>query len=196
MSFITTDYSKLEKSGYDALPTGEYEMVIRQVMEKAMPSGSESLEIDLIVRNDVKQVQELSETNGKYANRHVFMDNWKRRGTKQYDLEGFMYILEAAGVPEGTPINSVDDFIDLLTGKPVRVYVKKEVDDYKTTDPNNPEYRNNVAPWNISATKFKEVNHQYATGADQRPPVQQSQQVQQQNQQAEHFQISDDDMPF
>lgn len=181
MSFITTDYSKISNNNYEALPTGEYEMVIRQVMETATPRGAESLQIDLIVRNDVQQVPALAATNGKYANRHVFMDNWKRKATNQYDLEGFMYILEAVGVPEGTPINSIDDFIDLLTGKPVRVYVKKEVDDYNTTDPNNPQYRNAVAPWNISATKFKEVNHQYANkgGQQQQAQPQQTQQIQQ-----------------
>src|SRR5699024_4805103 len=97
----------------------------------------------------------------KYSNRYVFMDNWKRKATGKYDMESFMYILQAAGVPEGTPINSLDEFINLLEGKAVRVYVKKEVDTYNTTDQSNPVYRNAVAPWNFSATKFKEMNHQF-----------------------------------
>lgn len=159
MTFITTDYSKIEKSGYNALPTGEYEMVIAKAGENATPSGAETLQLDLVVRNDLTQVPGLAATNGKYSNRHVFMDNWKRKATNQYDTNGFMYILDAVGVPEGTPINSVDEFIKLIEGKAVRVYVKKEVDDYNTTDPNDPEYRNAVAPWNFSATKFKDVNH-------------------------------------
>src|SRR5690625_3203383 len=188
MSFITTDYSKLERGNFDALPTGEYEMVIRQVTEKATPSGAESIQITFIVRNDLVQVPELSKTNGKYANRYVFMDNWKRKATGQYDMEGFMYILQAAGVPEGTPINSLDDFIDLLEGKPVRVYVKKEIDDYNTTNPENPVYRNYVASYNITETKFKAMKQQLK----EKNNTQQGNANNQQN-----FQdIHSDDMPF
>lgn len=175
MSFLTTDYSKVESTGYDVLPTGEYEMIIANAKEDATPSGAETLQIDLIVRNDVTNVPSLSATNGKYANRHVFMDNWKRKATKQYDLDGFMHILQAAGVPEGTSINSVQDFINLISRKPVSVYVKKEVDTYKTTDKQNPIYKNSVAPWNFNTTKFREVNHQFANkNSSQSQPQQQS----------------------
>lgn len=159
MSFIKTDYSKLNTNSYESLPTGEYEMLILKAGENATPSGAETLQLDLVVRNDLTGVPALSETNGKYSNRRVFMDNWKRKATKQYDTESFMYILEAVGVPEGTPINSVNDFIKLIEGKSARVYVKKEIDDYKTTDNSDPVYKNSVAPWNFSTTNFKEVNH-------------------------------------
>lgn len=165
MSFIKTDYSKLSTSNFEALPTGEYEMIILKAGENATPSGAETLQLDLVVRNDLTEVPALAATNGKYANRHVFMDNWKRKKTSQYDTDNFMYILEAVGVPEGTPINSIDEFIKLIEGKSARVYVKKEVDDYRTTDNSDPAYENNVAPWNFSATKFKDVNH---TGKDEK----------------------------
>ena len=184
MSFITTDYSNVQSNGYEALPTGEYEVLITNVQEKSTPSGAESLQLDLLVRNDVKNVPSLSATNGKYANRHVFMDNWKRKATKQYDTEGFMSILQAAGVPEGTAINSVQDFMNQISNKPVSVYVKKEVDEYNTTDADNPEYRNRVAPWNFSPTKYKEVNHQFdAKKATASKPK-------------ETISISDEDIPF
>lgn len=170
MSFITTDYSNLKTSGFEALPTGEYEVIINNAQEQATPSGAESLQLDLIVRNDVKNVPELAKTNGKYSNRHVFVDNWKRKATNEYDTASFMYILDAVGVPEGTPINSVNDFMDLIRKKPVRVYVKKEVDDYRTTDNNNPEYKNQVAPWNFSATKYKDINHQDDSSGNKSEP--------------------------
>lgn len=189
MSFLTTDYSKVESTGYDVLPTGEYEMIIANAKEDATPSGAETLQIDLIVRNDVTNVPSLSATNGKYANRHVFMDNWKRKATKQYDLDGFMHILQAAGVPEGTSINSVQDFINLISRKPVSVYVKKEVDTYKTTDKQNPIYKNSVAPWNFNTTKFREVNHQFANKNN----------VQQQQQSTPDISLPgqfEDDVPF
>jgi len=170
MSFLTANYENNQDNNYGALPTGEYEMVINKAYEDATPSGAENFQIDLIVRNDLKNVPALAETNGKYANRHVFNANWKRKATNQYDLESFQYILEAVGVPEGTQISSIDDFADLLTGKPVRVYVKKEIDDYNTTDSDNPKYRNQVAPWNYNQTKFPQVQHQFKGEEDNENP--------------------------
>lgn len=201
MSFITTDYSNLEENNYGALPTGNYEMIINKAHEDATPSGAETLKIDLIVRNDVQNVPALAETNGKYANRYVFMDNWKRKATNEYDLKNFQYILKAVGVKEGTPINSIDDFINAITRKPVKVYVKKEVDSYNTTDPQNPVYENRVAPWNFSETDFKTVNHNFDKTKDSKndnpfenagfdnsnDPFEKNENV---------TEISDDDLPF
>lgn len=184
MSFITTDYSKVENNNYGALPTGEYEVIINKAGENATPSGAETLQLDLIVRNDLVSVPALAATNGKYANRHIFMDNWKRKATQQYDTESFMNILKAVGVPEGTSINSVDEFINLINGKAARVYVKKEVDSYNTTDKDNPEYKNSVAPWNFSPTRFKDVNHT-GKGEEQTQPAISPQIV-----------VEEDDMPF
>ena len=110
MSFLTTNYSdNKQATGFAPLPTGEYEMLIVNAQEKATPSGAESLQIDLVVRNDLNGVPSLTETNAKHNNRIVFNDNWKRKATGMYDTQGFQYILEAAQVPEGTPINSVMD---------------------------------------------------------------------------------------
>jgi len=171
MSFITTDYSKLdENDNFKPLPTGEYEVVIRQAMERATPNGAESLQLDLVVRNDLKSVPALAETNGKFANRHIFMDNWKRKATHQYDVEGFQYILKAVGVPEGTPVNSVDDFTRLIEGKTALVYVKKEVDDYRTTDVDDPVYENTVAPWGFKSSNFTNVNHVFEGNQPQAQP--------------------------
>ena len=165
-NFLTANYEGNQDNNYGALPTGEYEMVINKAYEDATPSGAENFTIDLIVRNDLEQVPALAETNGKYANRHVFNANWKRKATQQYDLESFQYILEAVGIPEGTQIATIEDFGNMLRGKPVRVYVKKEVDTYRTTDADNPVYQNEVAPWNYSKTEFPNVQHQFQ-GKDQ-----------------------------
>lgn len=173
-------------------------MVINKAYEDATPSGAENFTIDLIVRNDLEKAPVLAETNGKYANRHVFNANWKRKATNQYDLESFQYILEAVGVPEGTQIASIDDFAKIITGKPVKVYVKKEVDDYNTTDPNNPEYRNQVAPWNYSQTDFPQMNHQFKkegenTAGNNNVPFDSNDPFENNN---EVTDISDDDLPF
>lgn len=161
MSFLTTDYSENKSNDYSPLPEGNYEMVIAKAQETTTKNGAESLQIDLVVRNDLDGVPALSETNKKYHNRHVFNDNWKRKATGQYDMEGFQYILEAVGTPEGTSIPTIESFIDLLVGKPVKVFVKTEDNTYNgETKPVN-----RVAPWNYSKTDFPNVQHKFAEGA-------------------------------
>lgn len=172
---LTANYSKNgDSNGYDALPTGEYEVVINHVQETATKSGAESLQLDLIVRNDLDAA--LPDSNGKYHNRHVFVDNWKRKKTNQYDMDGLQYILEAAKIPEGTQINSVDDFMSALYHKPVNVYVKKESEEYNGTTTE----RNRVAPWNFKETKYPQVAHQFKEQTPNGQPID----------------IKDDDLPF
>lgn len=157
MSFITTNYTNNESNDYGALPTGNYEMVIHDVVEKATKNGKEAMTVRLIVRNDLKQVPKLAETNGKYANRYVFNDNWKREKPEGYvyDMESLMYILEAANVPEGTSFANFEELANALRGKAVNVYVKEEEDSY------NGGTRNSVAPWGYKKSEFPQVQHTF-----------------------------------
>ncbi|WP_179394957.1 DUF669 domain-containing protein [Lacticaseibacillus absianus] len=175
MSFITTDYSKNQENDFQPLPQGEYEMLITSAQERATKNGAESLQLRLTVRNDLDAAE--PSTNGKYHNRIVFFDNWKRKKTNQYDMEGLQYVLEAAKIPEGTPLNSVDEFCAALIYKPVRVYVKVQ---------NDPEYgdRNTVAPWNVKETKYPTVAHRYKD-ASQDPVFDNAQPT-----------VTDTDLPF
>lgn len=172
MSFIKADYSENKKTGFDPLPKGEYEMVIDSVQERATKSGAESLQIKLVVRNDLDNTNELQK---KYHNRVVFNDNWKRKATNQYDMDNFQYILEACQIPEGQKINDMDDFIKLLTGKPVLVYVNQRENEYdgkKTVD-------NQVAPWNYKQTKFPQLQHKFKKDKP-----------------AEKIEVGNEDLPF
>ena len=184
--FMTTDYSNNTGGNYEALPTGNYEMIINKAQETATKNGAESLQVDLVVRNDLDKVPDLAATNAKYHNRHVFNDNWKRKATKQYDMDGLQYILDAVGVPEGTRIGSMDDFFKLITHKAVKVYIKKEDNEYngKTTEVNR------VAPWNYSKSDFPEVQHTFkeaeATATTSDPFAGSGQAVD----------VSDNDLPF
>ena len=51
MTFIQANYKDNERNDFDALPTGTYEMLIQTASEKVTPSGAESLQIRLLVRN-------------------------------------------------------------------------------------------------------------------------------------------------
>lgn len=194
--FMNTDYSNNTGGNYDAVSAGNYEMIINNAKEDATKNGAETLQIDLLVRNDLDKVTDLAETNAKYHNRHIFVDNWKRKATNQYDLDGFQYILQAAGVPEGTPLHTVDDFIKLIVGVPVRVFVKQEENTYNGTT----STVNRVAPWNFEVTKFPQVQHTFKDKKN--APSPQPNTVPASNAE-EPFannvnspEISDDDLPF
>jgi len=182
MSFIKTDYSKNQENSFTTLPTGEYEMIIQSVQEKATKNGAESLQLKLVVRNDLDGV---SDQQKKHHNRVIFMDNWKRKSTNQYDMEGFQYILDACQIPEGTDIPDIQAFMSTISNKPVNVYVKKTVDTYNGEDRDI----NQIAPWNIKVTKYPNVQHKFKAEdknktkdpfADNSKPID----------------ISDDDLPF
>lgn len=152
---MQANYKNNERKDFSALPTGNYEMIIKSAQEKATKNGAESLQLDLVVRNDLDGVVGLKDTNAKYHNRHVFMDNWKRKTTNQYDLDSFQYILEAVKIPEGTPLNTIDDFTKAVANKPTKVYVKKTVDDYG----GERKDINQIAPWNFSKSDYPQVQH-------------------------------------
>ena len=189
MALFKTSYSEVQDNDYSPLPTAEYEMVVADVKEKSTPNGKESLNISLIVRNDLKQVPALAETNGKYADRWVFADEWKRDidGRYIYKMDNFMHYLAAVGVPEGTEIRDMEHLFELLRGKPVNVYVKKENNTYKgeTTEVNT------VAPWGFKKTNYPNLNHQFKqdgnSGKKEDNPFSNSQGP---------VEISDSDLPF
>ena len=158
MALFTTNYNEVEETEYKALPTGEYEVIILEVKERETLNGKVGMNFDLVVRNDLKEVPSLKETNGKFANRRVFSTEWKRNkdGAYKYELNNFMHYLAAVNVPEGTEIKDLNHLVSLLQNKPVRVYIKEEENTYQ----GNTEMVNTIAPWGFKKTEFANVNHQ------------------------------------
>ena len=154
MTLFTTDYSNLESNDFSPLPEGEYEVVIKSATERATKNGKEETQLQLVVRNDLKKTSELQ---AKYANRVIFVDEWKRTIDGQYKMDNFMHYLNGIGVPEGTLIESFEQLLDMFRGKPVRVFVKQEENEYK----GEKQIVNRVAPWNFKNTKFPQVNHEW-----------------------------------
>ena len=181
------DYSKVEESSFGPLPEGNYECVIESSQEKTTPNGKEALQIKLVVRNDLKNAPVLAETNGKYANRILWDDHWKRDidGRYIYHMGNLMYVLKAAGIPEGTEIKSMDDLHNVLRGKPVKVFTKVEVNDY------NDQEENTIAPWGYSTSDFPQMQHQFKGKDDTKATD--SNPFEGVNTGAD---ISDDDLPF
>ena len=61
-----------------------------------------------------------------------------------------MYFLRAVGVPAGTEINSMDEILQALIHKNVRLYINVTEDEYN----GQKQRKNTVAPWNWSKTKY------------------------------------------
>lgn len=160
------NYKDLQDHSYGPLPEGDYEFIIKNVSENATNSGAESIQFNLVVRNDLDQA--MPETNGKYHNRNLWVNEWKRRATNQYEVNNLMYFMQAAGIPEGTPINTMEDFFQIMTGKPVRINIKVEDNTYngKTTQINRP------APWDWEKSQFPQVAHQFKQQQTQKPQQQ------------------------
>lgn len=176
--FIKADYSKNKENGFEPIPKGNYEMIIQSAQERATKSGAESLQLKLVVRNDLDGASELQK---KYHNRIVFVDNWKRKATNQYDMQGFQYILNACKVPEGTDIPDVQAFMDIITRKPVLCYVTVRKQDYQGEEHKD----NQIAPWGFSESKFPDVQHKFKN-AESDPFANNSKPID----------ITDEDIPF
>ena len=88
------------------LPAGTYEMIIKSVEVKATKGTNphEYLNFDLVVRKDLDQVAELSETNAKQHGRHIFVSVWTLKDNSgndsgKYDPKVLNHIAKVAGVP-------------------------------------------------------------------------------------------------
>lgn len=147
MVFITSNYSENKKNDFSPLPAGEYETTIESAQHNAANSGTEYMQIKLRVRKDLDGVSELANTNGKQHNRVIFMKVWASKQTGEFKPANLQYILDAAAIPEGTEINTIEDFLNMITNKNVRAYVKVKKDD-------NGVEQNEVAAWNLSKTKY------------------------------------------
>ena len=156
MSFLTTNYSNLERNtGFEALPQGNYEVIITNPTIRPTQAGREYINMKLVVRNDLDKVPNLANTNAKYHNRIVFAQIYTDKETDRYNTEDLMFYLEAAQVPDGTEIEDMQHFLDLIEDKPVRVYVTQRENEYKGVK----QIQNKVWANSVEKSQFPEVNH-------------------------------------
>lgn len=192
MAWMTTNYADLKESddNFTPLPNGTYEVIANTVKEDATPSGAEYLAINLVVRNDLDNVPELANSNAKYHNRIIFYKLFKSKNTNEYSTNILQYVMKGFNIPEGTEINSIDEFIAMIKGKPVRVVVDLVDHEYN----GSLTKQNEIKPWHFKTTKFPNVQHtfkenkatvnDFANGAN--PYAQPGREID----------ISDDQLPF
>lgn len=166
MSFLTTNYSGLERNtGFEALPKGNYEVIITKPTIKSTQAGREYINMQLVVRNDLDNVTNLANTNAKYHNRIVFSSIFTDKETNRYNTEDLLYYLDAVQVPEGTEIKDMQHYLDLIANKPIRAYVTQNENEYKGVK----QIQNNVWANSVERSQFPQVNHVFKDKATTDP---------------------------
>lgn len=175
MAGFDLDFSEIKDM---SVTDGKYEVVINSVAEDATKGGTQFINLDLIIRNDIK--------NQSFANAHIFTKVFKSKQNGKYPKGMIFTIARATGMPDKTHFESLEDFFQKLWHRPALVTVKNEKSEY-----NGKTYENlNVKRWEVS--KFPEVQHKFKDANNQ-----------QSNSNNDPFanggqsiDISDDDLPF
>lgn len=172
MTGFNLDFSKVAQTG--GVKDGTYECVVNRANEDATSGGSEYMELDLIIRNDIDQ---------PYKNAHIFAKIWKTKDTGRYSEGMIMAVAQALQLQDGKQYNSLDELMADFVLKPVLVTIKNE-----KSESNGKEYDNlNVKKWEKSKIQGV-MNHQFKKGDE--PSFGNS------NNQSTTVEINDDDLPF
>ena len=128
-------------------PEGDYECLIAKAGERTFKSGTTSLNITFVIRNDVDQ---------KYKNGYIYYTLWKRKAptnadlqVKGYSFSQVMTLGKAAGLSDGKDYDNLEQFCEELEKKSVRVTLEHKEYNGKTQE---------QVSW-LNSTKFPEVKH-------------------------------------
>lgn len=174
MAGFDLDYSEVTDFGVE---DGTYEVVIANSKQDTFQqSGNDYMQFDLVVRNDIK--------DQKFKNSHIFYRIFPSRDTGKFP-KGMLYgVAKAAGLPDHTHFDSLDDYFDKLYHKPLLVTVKNEKWESKGKSGENLNVKS------LKVTKFPEVGHKFKdtnNSTDSSNPFGGSD---------ESIDISDEDLPF
>lgn len=134
-------------AAFDIIPEGDYEFVITSCRINATRGGTEYIDVQMTIRNDVAQSQQ---------NRVVYNPIWRAKNPAADDAacDGFRardinQLSRAAALENGKSYSGIDDWCADLVGKAVRATVYHD------------EYNGNVNARvrRMSKTNFPEIQH-------------------------------------
>ena len=136
MGFINLNEKTNNRS--ELFPRGAYEMKIFDVHGDASPSGHENMRFDFLVRKDLDKVSSLANTNAKTHGRHFFASVWTAKDANgqdsgKYNPSDLANIADAIGLTQAQVdkyIKSKDDLFRACKGKPIRIYVSINDNEY------------------------------------------------------------------
>lgn len=121
MALFSVNYEAAEQ--FSSIEDGTYEVVVAQAEQSASQSGTDYLDIRLKIRDDFQQ---------KFRNNLIFDKVWINKQTLQYPEWALQRYAKAIKIPEGVEINTIEQFLGLITGKTLKVTVKNEQSEYNS----------------------------------------------------------------
>ena len=127
--------AKPEKSSFELIPCGEYEVFIEQAEERPTKSGRPQLSVRLKIRDDVKQP-----CQGRILFLNIFQKTPEKltdadRQVGNYNYSHLYRLLDVTGIlHSGKEFESMSDICRLLAGKELRVTVHHETYNGKTSE--------------------------------------------------------------
>jgi hypothetical protein len=144
---FSTDYTEVQE--FDLIPAGEYETIIKKIEERTTKNGATSINMTLVIRNDVKQ---------GCQNRCIFHTLWKRHEPTQADMQvqGYSYkqimrLAKAVNLPSGKNYDSVKQLCEDMIHRPLRITVEHELNEYSGKTRENVKY--------INESKYPDCKH-------------------------------------
>lgn len=121
MAFVTIDHSKAQQGRYMP-PEGVYECLIKNAQNSMTRNGTEYLQINLTIRDDVAQ---------EGAGETIDWPVWRKKAPTRNDPDGFpagtiQHISRVTGLANGTNFETIDDWMRALSNKPIRVEIRHE----------------------------------------------------------------------
>lgn len=151
MGIFSVNYEAAEQ--FAAIEDGTYEVYVAQAEQSATQNGTDFLDIRLKIRDDFQQ---------KFRNNLIFDKIYVNKSTLEYPIWVLQMYCKAAKVPENTDIQTIEQFLDLIKGKSMKVTVKNE-----TSEWNGKTYENlrvkkreqsELAPYSAKAEKTPAVS--------------------------------------
>lgn len=117
---FTIDYSQAKEFG--AIADGTYEVTIDLAKQDATQGGADFLDIRFRIRKDFQQ---------EFQNNIIFHRIFAKKEDGKYPVASIMNLAKAAGIPDGTKFTSLENYLNQLEGKALKVTVKNEKSEYK-----------------------------------------------------------------
>lgn len=151
MGIFSVNYEAAEQ--FAAIEDGTYEVYVAQAEQSATQNGTDFLDIRLKIRDDFQQ---------KFRNNLIFDKIYVNKSTLEYPIWVLQMYCKAAKVPENTDIQTIEQFLDLIKGKSMKVTVKNETSEWngKTYESLRVKKReqSELAPYSAKAEKTPEVS--------------------------------------
>lgn len=120
MALFSVNYEAAEQ--FSSIEDGTYEVVVFSAEQSANQYGTDYLDIRLKIRDDFQQ---------KFRNNLIFDKVWINKQTLQYPEWALQRYAKAVKIPEGVEINTIEQFLDIIKGKTLKVAVKNEQSESK-----------------------------------------------------------------